>query len=215
MSPRLYDRLFDYEVAAQMRDDGMTCRQIASVFGVTEGAIAYATRSAPPERRVRWRHAAVAWGLPAVERFQICYGQAEITSTGCVLWPRSTRGRYGYGQFAIGEKHIVQAHRMSMHVFRDMPLDSPLCVLHRCDVPSCINPDHLFLGTKTDNAADRERKGRTAKGEQRATKLTTADVIEIREMYLAGSTHREIAEQFGCCREHVGQVVRGQSWAHV
>ena len=78
----------------------------------------------------------------------------------CWVW---TRGRtaYGYGSIhGIGRNGgNGYAHRLSYETFVG-PVPDGMCVLHRCDNPPCINPDHLWLGTRTDNMRDRDRKGR-------------------------------------------------------
>lgn len=84
-------------------------------------------------------------------------------------WPW-TRGRdgYGYGVFySRGKQH--KAHRVSWLLSHEPP--GELCVLHHCDNPICVRPSHLFVGTKTDNAADCKAKGRHARGNRSAASL--------------------------------------------
>lgn len=78
-------------------------------------------------------------------------------SAGCWLW-RGARGPRGYGHFKI--QQIERAHRVAFAIANG-PIPADMFVLHRCDVPTCVNPAHLFLGTQADNMADRDRKGRT------------------------------------------------------
>lgn len=78
--------------------------------------------------------------------------------SGCWEWIGG-RDPYGYGKIKI-KGHNLGAHRIAMAVWRGFELGSALKVLHRCDNPRCINPDHLFLGTQSDNLNDCVRKGR-------------------------------------------------------
>jgi hypothetical protein len=77
---------------------------------------------------------------------------------GCWLWTGWT-SRFGYGRIKRDNRECL-THRVSWELTNG-PIPDGMCVLHRCDVPACVRPDHLFLGTKTDNAADRTAKGRT------------------------------------------------------
>lgn len=96
----------------------------------------------------------------------------------CWTWTGSTSAR-GYGQTSFGGFSMF-AHRVSWMIhFGPIPAD--MYVLHRCDNPPCINPNHLFLGTNQDNYDDRDAKGRVAHGERAAkAKLTAAQVMDIR-----------------------------------
>lgn len=78
-------------------------------------------------------------------------------ANGCMLWAAARDGG-GYGQFSMHNKSST-AHRAAWLLYRG-EIAAGLHVLHKCDVPLCVNPDHLFLGTPLDNAIDREAKGR-------------------------------------------------------
>lgn len=81
---------------------------------------------------------------------------------GCWLW-KGSLDKDGYGKFSV-EQQTLRAHRIAWIIsFGDIA--PGLCVCHTCDQPTCVNPAHLWLGTPTENAADRDRKGRQAKGE--------------------------------------------------
>jgi hypothetical protein len=141
-------------------------------------------------------------------------------SPGCWEWP-GTRNWYGYGQLQI-DGRTLRAHRVSWerHVG---PIPPGLFVLHRCDNPPCVRPDHLFLGTQADNMADKMRKGREAhagpltplRGEQVGTsKLTQADVDAIRHRYTGRRGEQTaLGREFGVSHRMIGYIVTGQSWA--
>jgi hypothetical protein len=75
---------------------------------------------------------------------------------------------------------------------------------HKCDTPACVNPDHLFEGTQLENLADRERKGRTVRGEQHpATKFTDAQVAQIRAEVAGGASQTAVRLAYGISRSHV------------
>jgi hypothetical protein len=77
----------------------------------------------------------------------------------CLVWNGNSKHTFGYGWINIRKKYIG-AHRASWLVFKGkIPLN--MCVCHICDNPSCINPEHLFLGTSSDNCKDRVKKGRS------------------------------------------------------
>jgi hypothetical protein len=89
------------------------------------------------------------------------------TATGCILWTGVT-DRGGYGKIGLGGHNggTDAAHRVVWRELRG-PVPGGLCVLHKCDVRKCVNPDHLFLGTKKDNTQDMMRKGRNIPGKGR------------------------------------------------
>jgi hypothetical protein len=165
-------------------------------------------------------------------------------ATGCWEWTGHRLSPPGlpYGDVMINRTRYM-AHR-AMWNFRVGPIPDGMCVLHRCDNPPCCNPAHLFLGTHADNAADRDAKGRTAKGDRHparrnpewaercrglaarrketrrgerhpAAKLTAARVNSIRERYAAGGvTMKELAVAFGVSQAAVHRAIRGTSWKH-
>jgi hypothetical protein len=131
-------------------------------------------------------------------------------AAGCVIWNGSLNNK-GYGQIGHNRR-VVLAHRLSYEL-RHGEIPKGLQVLHRCDVPACINPDHLFLGDTIANMADMHAKGRAAIGERVASsKLTSADVIAIRK---STKLHRELAVEFGVSQSAITMIRQGKRWKHI
>jgi hypothetical protein len=133
---------------------------------------------------------------------------APENADACWEWS-GTRGKNGYAAMRVGRKRVY-AHRIS-YVIQHGGIPDGLWVLHHCDNRPCCNPAHLYAGTPSNNAQDRERRDR---GHRR--KLNEQSVIEIRRIYAAGGTlQTEIARQFGVSHDLISQVVRRQAWRHV
>jgi hypothetical protein len=139
-------------------------------------------------------------------------------STACWLWGDSV-DRHGYGQYHVYGRRWA-AHRFSWTISVGKIPDG-IRVLHRCDNPPCVRPDHLFLGTPADNSADmvqkqRARQGVPTPGEQHPNaKLTTAQVKAIRARRAAGEGPKSIAKDFGIRPASVGNIAARRAWRHV
>lgn len=126
---------------------------------------------------------------------------------------------HGYGHVRH-EGKVVRAHRLAYAQVHGLKLDdiAGQIVRHTCDNPACINPDHLVLGTHTDNMrdmADRCRN-RQPKGSRNAkAKLTESAAAEIRRRALAGESSATIAPDFGINRSQVSRIKTGKTWRHV
>lgn len=130
--------------------------------------------------------------------------------TGCWEWTLS-KDRYGYGRIQMGRKNKT-AHRTSFELHRG-PVPDGLCICHHCDVRSCVNPDHLFLGTTSENNADMVAKGRQTKGALRKTaKLSDAEALAI--LAETGKI-RDIAKKYGIGKSQVWNIRAGKKWAHL
>lgn len=93
------------------------------------------------------------------------------------------------------------------------PIPKGLCVLHRCDVRNCINPEHLFLGTRPENSVDMVQKGRMSWGEKHPTsKLTEKDVLFIRSSELST---RKLGAMFGVNQMLISKIKRRKLWRHL
>jgi hypothetical protein len=139
----------------------------------------------------------------------------------CWLWiggqRKNSRGNSNYGTFCLNGKDRY-AHRIS-YLIAHNELSDDLDVLHRCDNTLCVNPDHLWVGTHTDNMQDMFAKGRrkNAKGEQNGlAKLKANDVKEIRQRYSAGGISlKALALEFGVDTALVHRIVRHEIWKSV
>lgn len=98
------------------------------------------------------------------------------------------------------------------------PIPSGMDACHRCDVRACINPQHLFLGTRAENLADMRRKGRAndARGERHSkAKLTEQDVRQIRAALSGGESTTLLAEKYGVTKMSIQDIKQNRHWKHV
>src|SRR3990170_5650036 len=107
------------------------------------------------------------------------FWQKVTKSDGCWLWAGS-RHRQGYGQFAVERTKIVVAHRVAWTLVHG-PIPAGKQILHSCDTPACVRPDHLHLGSQRDNM--REMVLRERSGQRRGyRKLSTTDIRRMRKL---------------------------------
>ena len=130
-------------------------------------------------------------------------------NSGCWLWCGSiVHG--GYGKFKISNVNFI-ASRVAFTMFvQQIPQGMVVC--HKCDTPTCVNPEHLFIGTQRENVADREAKGRGAYGDRHRSKLSSSQVIEIRRLFKRGARNIDIAQQFNISQALASFIKNRRLW---
>lgn len=151
------------------------------------------------------------------------WGRVRKDPGGCWLWTGPTDNR-GYGRATVRRRTVMLAHRAAWLITLG-ELEDDRCVLHRCDTPKCVNPAHLFLGDRGDNARDMASKGRqwlqqrpdlALRGESHpGTFLTEEQVREIRRRRSRGERLRPLSQEFGATETTISNIARRVTWAHV
>jgi hypothetical protein len=153
------------------------------------------------------------------------WSRAERTPNGCWEWHGARSGQYRMVSF---DGKTIGAHRAAWLMAKGAIPDG-MFVCHRCDNPPCVNPEHLFLGTPTDNVHDMLNKGRhvpptgmrnwaarnpeRARGERNGTaKLTDAQVAEIKSALADGARPAALAETYGVKSATIYAIRRGDNW---
>jgi len=140
----------------------------------------------------------------------------------CWLWTAGQMGSSGYGTFSVrtptGTKSI-RAHRYSYEMTNG-PIPEGMHVLHRCDTPLCVRPEHLFLGTPLDNARDKVAKGRMRRGDFKGeanghAKLTAEIVRAIRSRPAVRGSQAAMAREYGITPQTVQDIIKRRIWKHV
>lgn len=151
---------------------------------------------------------------------------AKVKKTdSCWLWEGGSINSSGYGYVSVNGKR-VGVHRAIYEFYRRQIPDG-IQVCHTCDVRLCVNPDHLFEGTRSENALDAVAKGRYTncakcapeklpRGEANgSSKLTKRDVLTIKRTYRPGVSQRSLAERFGVTQAVISRILSGIAWSHV
>lgn len=153
----------------------------------------------------------------------------------CWIWT-AARSNHGYGQMGVAGLGMQSAHRLSYQLCTGEIPEAPgfhgTCVLHKCDNPLCVNPEHLGLGTNRENIQDASSKQRMRKGATHPANLyanhilrgeravgsivTTAQVLKLRAMHASKKyTQKALALLFGIKVGHVHDIVRRHTWKHI
>jgi hypothetical protein len=163
-------------------------------------------------------------------RYAARFNRYVSKTDSCWIWTGS-RSK-GYGDFTI--RHVkFKSHRIAWVLATGQWPPDNLCVLHRCDNPSCVNPDHLFLGTNADNVADRHAKGRDARVsgdangsrlhperlpsgvDHHRSKINPDKAREIRSAWRSGARQVDLALRYGLNQGTVSAICRNVIWKEV
>lgn len=150
---------------------------------------------------------------------------SKVEKLSCWVW-KAARNEKGYGVFGVNGR-TFKAHRVAYEL-QCGPIPLGLCVLHQCDTPACVNPSHLFLGSRADNNADMVRKGRHvaggtycrdgryARGAAHHNARLTPDLVrEIRARRHSGVSFSSLAAAYELSIGHVFRIVNRQAWRDV
>ena len=228
-----------------MRKAGFTLRKIAEKYGVSGEYVRQITRGVEPPHAndsflaVEMRKAGADTEQIA-EALKVSINQARLLVRGAVdhqdirtmqFWKKvDTSGdcwewqgmKYptGYGRFGWKGK-VAYAHRVSWEITNG-PIPDGMVIMHTCDNPSCVRPDHLQLGTQTENMKDRDRKGRFRMPEYHrgdshpSSKMNSSTVLKMRSLYDRGlATPADLARSFGYKYNTVWSAVMRHSWKHL
>jgi hypothetical protein len=125
----------------------------------------------------------------------------------CWVWTAGV-ATDGYGKFQVSP-HTRRAHRVAYELHHGVDPGGQQ-VLHQCDNPLCVRPEHLFLGSDIDNIRDMEAKDRRAYGERSGrARLTTEQVQEVKRLFAAGYNKSQLSRMFGYTRYGILSILRG------
>ena len=131
-------------------------------------------------------------------------------ANGCLIW-QGAKLPFGHGTITAPERRKRRTHCVAWELVNG-PIPAGMCVCHKCDVPACINPDHLFLGTIADNNADMIRKGRNVAhpGEKNGRARLTPE--QVAAIATDPRVQKAIAADYGIKQPQVSRIKRGASW---
>lgn len=149
------------------------------------------------------------FGLP--DRF---WRRVDKSAGGCWLWTGGAH-EFGHGRYWLNGANRP-AHRVIWEA-RNGHVPDGLFVLHKCDVPSCVNPDHLFVGTQDDNMRDKTEKGRQyrpAGDKHHRRRLSSIQVVEIRRRLSLGESGASLARSFGVNPNTIYNIAANRTWTN-
>lgn len=143
---------------------------------------------------------------------------SKTSAPPCWLFMGS-RMKTGYGRYAAKRGITIPTHRIMFEAYYG-PIPKGLYVLHRCDNPPCCRPDHLFLGTLSDNTKDMMAKGRhkptwVPGSKHGRAKLNEEQVISIRKRKAAGERRQNLAAEYGVSIKTINGIIYRERWRHI
>jgi len=155
---------------------------------------------------------ALIGAAPLMDRF---WSKVHKTD-GCWLWT-GWSDKDGYGMFRLGGKDVRATHA-ALQIIDGSDVPSGMIVMHSCDTPNCVNPDHLMIGSHADNMLDKVNKGRANgahPGEQhhyaKLTEKAVREIMSLRETISA----RQLAPRYGISVTTVNRIWNGDTWRHI
>lgn len=149
-----------------------------------------------------------------IKRF---WSKTKLEPNGCIVYTEY-RDKDGYGQFTIRHNEPILAHRFAFFLKHGYLPKGDNKVLHTCDNPPCVNWEHLYEGTHTQNMLDmlaRHREAHLIGEAHYNAKLNNEKVIEIKKLIAQGVKGVEIARRFNVRPPTITLIKQGKQWGHV
>jgi len=200
----------------EMCKSGKNNQEIASLLGVCTGTVSSIRRGkshrhlnlsslSKPKARISYK------GITAKEAI-LKKSRLDHVS-GCWEWTGFLH-KNGYGQ-CWNHGNVTSPHRASYEAFIG-PIPDGMLVCHKCDNRKCCNPDHLFVGTSTENSGDMAAKGRSTLGSRHAlAKIQESQAIMVAKMLNEGFHVNEIEQATGANKDIIRNIKKGHNWSHV
>ena len=158
-----------------------------------------------------------------------------VPFSGCWIWMGALSSK-GYGSIRISKKTYI-ASRVSFVIYKGT-IPNGLCILHSCDIPSCVNPDHLRLGTHFENIQDmiskkrdvwsnfskknnlkilfsKMRKGKNLGSNNSNAKFSEENILKIRSLRKEGINQTQIAKMFCTTQNRISEIVNRKTWRNI